>query len=176
MFQPVSRSSKQFIEAYAAARRIAKDVSRTTGTKIFPYSVFYIFFDQYSTIVRLTAGLISAALGAIFVISAILLGSIQTAAVVVVTVSMIVVDVLGVMAIWGVSLNAVSLVNLMICVGIGVEFCAHIARAFMFPAASWLQRAKDKFRGDKDARAWAALVNVGGSVSYCYSLDRIQGC
>lgn len=156
-------SQKQFIEAYAAARRIAKEVSRTTGTKIFPYSKFYIFFDQYSTIVRLTVGLISAALGCIFVITSILLGSLQTGAVVAGTVAMIVVDVVGVMALWGVSLNAVSLVNLVICVGIGVEFCAHIARAFMFPAASVLERAKVKFRG-KDARAWAALVNVGGSV------------
>ena len=50
-----------------------------------------------------------------------------------ITVVMILVDIIGVMAIASVSLNAVSLVNLVICVGIGVEFCAHIARAFMFP-------------------------------------------
>lgn len=61
------------------------------------------------------------------------------------------------------SLNAVSLVNLVISVGISVEFCAHIARAFMYPSSNILARSKNKFRG-KDARAWTALVNVGGSV------------
>jgi Niemann-Pick C1 protein len=157
-------SQKQFIEAYASARRIAKEVSRTTGTKIFPYSKFYIFFDQYSSIVRLTVGLIAATLVCILIVSSVLLGSLKTGMVVASTVAMIVIDILGVMALWGVSLNAVSLVNLVICVGIGVEFCSHIARAFMFPAASVVERAKVKFRG-KDARAWSALVNVGGSVS-----------
>ena len=158
-------SQADFIAAYAAARRIAKEVSRTAGAEIFPYSKFYIFFDQYSTIVRLTIGLIIAALTAIFVVSSTLLGSIKTGAVVTGTVGMIVVDIMGVMALWGISLNAVSLVNLVICVGIGVEFCAHIARAFMFPAASVVERARVKFRG-RDARAWSALVNVGGSVCF----------
>ncbi|KAI5778092.1 sterol-sensing domain of SREBP cleavage-activation-domain-containing protein [Geopyxis carbonaria] len=167
-------SQKDFIEAYAAARRIADDISRTTGTQVFPYSKFYIFFDQYSTIVRLTAALISAALGCILVVSSILLGSLKTGFVVSATVAMIVIDILGVMALWGVSLNAVSLVNLVICVGIGVEFCSHIARAFMFPARSVVERAKVKFRG-RDARAWSALVNVGGSVFSGITVTKLIG-
>lgn len=157
-------SQEDFINAYASARRIAKDISRAAKTHVFPYSKFYIFFDQYASIVRLTAGLICAALGCILIVSSILLGSLKTGFIVSITVAMIVVDVLGIMAIWGVSLNAVSLVNLVICVGIGVEFCSHIARAFMFPSRSILERAKVKFRGH-DARAWASMVNVGGSVS-----------
>lgn len=159
------RSQQNFIDAYASARRIANTISQNTGIKVFPYSKFYIFFDQYSTIVRLTGGLLFAALGCIFLVSAILLGSIKTGLVISATVLMIVVDIMGVMAVWGVSLNAVSLVNLVICVGIGVEFCSHVARAFMFPSRSVVDRAKVKFRG-KDARALSALVNVGGSVSY----------
>lgn len=154
------RSQQDFIDAYASARRIANTISKNTGIKVFPYSKFYIFFDQYSTIVGLTGGLLLAALGCIFFISAILLGSIKTGLVISTTVLMIVVDIMGVMAIWGVSLNAVSLVNLVICVGIGVEFCSHIARAFMFPSSA----ARARFRG-RDARAMGALVNVGGSVS-----------
>ncbi|KAF8537295.1 sterol-sensing domain of SREBP cleavage-activation-domain-containing protein [Trichophaea hybrida] len=158
-------SQADFIAAYAAARRIAKEVSRTSRTEIFPYSKFYIFFDQYSSIAQLTAGLIISALVCIYIVTAVLLGSLQTGAVVTGTVAMIVVDIMGVMALWGVSLNAVSLVNLVICVGIGVEFCAHIARAFMFPAASVVARAK--FRGNRgnDTRAWCALVNVFSGIT-----------
>jgi Niemann-Pick C1 protein len=168
------RSQENFIAAYASARRIADRISENTGIEIFPYSAFYIFFDQYSTIVRLTATLLGSALALILVISSLLLGSVKTGAVVTATVIMIVVDIIGTMAIFKVSLNAVSLVNLIICVGIGVEFCAHIARAFMFPSRAVMERAKNKFRG-RDARAWASLVNVGGSVLSGITITKLLG-
>lgn len=168
------RSQADFIDAYASARRISDGLKKTTGIEVFPYSVFYIFFDQYATIVRLTATLLGSALAMILAISSLLLGSIRTGAVVTFTVIMIVTDIIGTMAIFHVSLNALSLVNLVICVGIGVEFCAHIARAFMFPSRAVLERAKNKFRG-RDARAWAALVNVGGSVFSGITVTKLLG-
>lgn len=168
------RSQDAFIAAYASARRIADTVSKDTGLEVFPYSVFYVFFDQYSTIVSLTAILLGSALGLILVISSLLLGSVRTGAVVTLTVLMIVIDIIGTMAIAGVSLNAISLVNLIICVGIGVEFCAHIARAFMFPSRAVMERAKSSFRG-RDARAWTAMVNVGGSVFSGITVTKLLG-
>lgn len=168
------RSQEDFIAAYASSRRISDGLKESTGIEVFPYSVFYIFFDQYSTIVRLTASLLGSALAMVLVVSSILLGSVKTGAVVTITVIMIVVDIIGTMALFNVSLNAVSLVNLIICVGIGVEFCAHIARAFMFPSRSVMQRVKSKFRG-RDARVWAALVNVGGSVFSGITITKLLG-
>ncbi|KAK3941461.1 patched family-domain-containing protein [Diplogelasinospora grovesii] len=168
------RSQDDFINAYASARRIANDISANTGLDVFPYSIFYIFFDQYATIVSLTTALLGSALGIIFLISAVLLGSVLTAAVVTFTVTMAIVDIIGAMAVMGVSLNAVSLVNLIICVGIAVEFCAHIARAFMFPSRTFMERAKNRFRG-RDARAWTALANVGGSVFSGITVTKLLG-
>ncbi len=168
------RSQANFIDAYASARRIARSLSDSQNISIFPYSKFYIFFDQYATIVKLTGTLLGSALAIIFFISSALLGSVATGAVVTVTVIMIVTDIIGTMALAGVSLNAISLVNLIICVGIGVEFCAHIARAFMFPSRNLMEKAKGKFRG-RDARAWAALVNVGGSVLSGITITKLLG-
>ncbi|KUJ12254.1 multidrug efflux transporter AcrB transmembrane domain-containing protein [Mollisia scopiformis] len=168
------RSQEDFIAAYASARRISNSIKESTGVEVFPYSVFYIFFDQYASIVRLTATILGSAVAMILVISSILLGSVRTGAVVTATVIMIVVDIIGTMAVFNVSLNAVSLVNLVICVGIGVEFCAHIARAFMFPSRAVMERAKNKFRG-RDARAWTALVNVGGSVFSGITITKLLG-
>jgi Niemann-Pick C1 protein len=168
------RSQEDFIAAYTSARRIADGISERTGISVFPYSIFYIFFDQYTTIVSLTATLLSCALVLIFLLTAILLGSLKTALVITITVTMIVVDIIGTMALFHVSLNAVSLVNLIICVGIGVEFCAHIARAFTFPSRSVMERAKNKFR-HRDARAWTALVNVGGSVFSGITITKLLG-
>lgn len=168
------RSQEDFIRSYMAARRIADSISDTHGIDVFPYSKFYIFFDQYVSIVRLTGTLLGAAVAIIFVLTSAILGSVATGAVVTTTVVMIVVDILGTMAIAGVSLNAVSLVNLVICVGIGVEFCAHIARAFMFPSRNILDRAPVTLRG-KDARAWTALANVGGSVFSGITVTKLLG-
>ncbi len=168
------RSQDDFINAYKSARRIANDVSAEIGVEVFPYSVFYVFFDQYADIVQLTATLLGSAVAIIFVVSTILLGSILTALVVTLTVVMTVVDIIGAMAVFDVSLNAVSLVNLIICVGIAVEFCAHIARAFMFPSGSVMERARNRFRG-RDARAWTALVNVGGSVFSGITVTKLLG-
>ncbi|KAI0129523.1 sterol-sensing domain of SREBP cleavage-activation-domain-containing protein [Xylariales sp. AK1849] len=173
MHKPL-RSQDDFIDAYAAARRIANDVTANTGVEVFPYSVFYIFFDQYAGIVNLSVTLLGSAIAVIFLVSSILLGSLLTALVVTVTVVMTVVDIIGAMAVFDVSLNAVSLVNLIICVGIAVEFCAHIARAFMFPSGSVMERAKNRFRG-RDARAWTALVNVGGSVFSGITITKLLG-
>ncbi|KAB5543014.1 patched family-domain-containing protein, partial [Coniochaeta sp. 2T2.1] len=168
------RSQDDFIDAYASARRIASDISKDTGLEVFPYSVFYIFFDQYASIISLTATLLGSAIGIIFLISSVLLGSFVTAAVVTLTVTMTIVDIMGAMAVMGVSLNAVSLVNLIICVGIAVEFCAHIARAFTFPSFSFMERAKNRFRG-RDARAWTALANVGASVFSGITVTKLLG-
>jgi len=169
------RSQEDFIHAYAAARRIASDISERNGIDVFPYSKFYIFFDQYASIVRLSTALVGAALAFILVITSTLLGSFATGLVVTVTVAMIVVDIAGTMALANVSLNAVSLVNIIICVGIGVEFCAHIARAFTIPSASILERAHGQFSRGKEARAWAALVNVGGSVFSGITITKLLG-
>ncbi|KAK9371028.1 sterol-sensing domain of SREBP cleavage-activation-domain-containing protein [Lipomyces kononenkoae] len=168
------RSQDDFIKGYASARRIAESISRETGVEVFPYSVFYIFFDQYGSIFTLTTTLIVAAEAAIFVISSVLLASVRTGVVVTATVAMIVIDIMGCMALWGISLNAVSLVNLVICVGIGVEFCSHIARAYMVPNVDALALNRSRLKGS-DERVWAALVSVGGSVFCGITLTKLIG-
>lgn len=172
------RSQDDFISAYAAARRIASTINTANpGLDVFPYSKFYIFFDQYATIVSLSTALVGTALACILALTTLLLGSLSTALIVTLTVTMIVTDIVGTMALVGVSLNAVSLVNIIICVGIGVEFCAHIARAFTIPSPSLLERATGKFavNAHRSARAFAALVNVGGSVFSGITITKLLG-
>jgi Niemann-Pick C1 protein len=169
------RSQKDFISAYTAARRISKEISQDVEAEVFPYSKFYIFFDQYTSIVRLAGALIGSALAAVLVITTIMLGSFVTGLIVTLVVGMTVSAIIGSMAVLGVSLNAVSLVNLIICVGISVEFTAHIARAFTFPSRATMQQApRHRFRG-RDARAWTAMVNVASSVVSGITITKILG-
>jgi len=173
-FHTPLQSQDDLINSYSAARRIADDISARHKIDIFPYSKHYVFFDQYRSIIHLTATLLSVAVAVIFILSSVLLGSLATGLVIALTTIMILVDILGVMAIFNVSLNALSLVNLVICVGISVEFCAHISRAFMFPSRTVMERVRSRFRG-KDMRAWTALVNVGGSVFSGITVTKFLG-
>lgn len=42
------KTQEDFINALAAARRVADDLSKRTGVRVYPYSLFYVFFDQVS--------------------------------------------------------------------------------------------------------------------------------
>lgn len=76
-------------------------------------SVFYVFYEQYLTIIDDTIFNLSVSLGAIFLVTLVLLGcELWSAVIMCVTIAMILVNMFGVMWLWGISLNAVSLVNL----------------------------------------------------------------
>ncbi|GKE31441.1 Niemann-Pick C1 protein-like protein, partial [Tanacetum coccineum] len=57
--------------------------------------------------------------------------SIWSLGIIVLVLVMILVDLLGVMAILDIQLNVVSVVNLVMLVGIAIEFCVHITHAFL---------------------------------------------
>jgi len=76
---------------------------------------------------------------------------------------MVEVGLLGIMKLWSISLNAVSVVNMVMCIGIAVEFHVHIAHAF---AAS---------KGTRRERAKFALTEMGSSVFSGITLTKLLG-
>jgi len=165
------KSQKDFINAFAAAHRIADDIALKTQTAVFPYSIFYVFFDQYAHLGSMTEETISLGLLAVLIITSLALGSIRTGVIVSCTVGLTVLNVGGVMGVWGISLNALSLVNLVIALGIAVEFNAHVARAFM-GAVPGSQAEGQK---ERDERVWTALVEVGPSVLSGITFTKLIG-
>jgi hypothetical protein len=76
-------------------------------------SVFYVFYEQYLTIWEDTYQSLGLSLAAVFVATLVLTGfDVFSAVIVLVMVAMVVVNLGGFMYWWNVSLNAVSLVNL----------------------------------------------------------------
>lgn len=76
-------------------------------------SVFYVFYEQYLTIIDDTIFNLSVSLGSIFLVTLVVLGcELWSAVIMCITIAMILVNMFGVMWLWGISLNAVSLVNL----------------------------------------------------------------
>lgn len=96
------RTQADFIHAYASAHRIADDLSERTGVRVFPYSVFYVFFEQYAHIVGTTQEILGLGLAAVLAITSVLLGSARVGTIVTAVVGLTVLSIMGVMGIWGV--------------------------------------------------------------------------
>ncbi|KAF9040634.1 patched family-domain-containing protein [Panaeolus papilionaceus] len=173
-FHPPLKNQQDFIDAFAAAHRIADEISENTGATVFPYSLFYVFFDQYAHIVAITQEVLGLGLASVLIVTALFLGSWRTGTIVTSVVALTVLSVMGVMSVWGISLNAISLVNLVISLGIAVEFCAHIARAFM-NVGSGLPIDHPSGQKERDERMWTALVDVGPSVLSGITFTKLIG-
>ncbi|PNI61451.1 NPC1 isoform 4, partial [Pan troglodytes] len=127
--------------------------------------VFYVFYEQYLTIIDDTIFNLGVSLGAIFLVTMVLLGcELWSAVIMCATIAMVLVNMFGVMWLWGISLNAVSLVNLVMSCGISVEFCSHITRAFTVST-----------KGSRVERAEEALAHMGSSVFSGITLTKFGG-
>jgi len=172
-YHSVGVTSKDFIQSLKYANKIAENVTEMMRQKarnwtndeayintieVFPYSVSYVFYEQYLTIWKDSAINLSISLSAVFIVTIILLGlDFYTALIVCVTIAMIIVNMFGAMHLWSIDLNAVSLVNLVMAVGISVEFCAHTARDFAV-----------SLKPTRIDRAQHALAHMGSSVSFLF--------
>lgn len=114
--------SKDFTKALKIARVLAKNIETNLKTyglasgedlEVFPYSFFYVFYEQYLTIWRDSILNILYALIAIFVALFLFLSFNWIVALITVfTILLIIINLMGLMYFWDISLNAVSLVNL----------------------------------------------------------------
>ncbi|XP_060525180.1 NPC intracellular cholesterol transporter 1 homolog 1b-like [Cylas formicarius] len=167
-YHTVLKTSADYIGALRYARRIAANLTETLGVdgvEIFPYSVFYVYYEQYLSIWYDTIDNLVYALTVVFAAAFFITGfNWFTAFVVWLTVAMIVAHLLGLMYFWGISLNAISLVNLIMSVGIAVEFCGHMVTHF-----------EKSDSGTAVGKATDALANVGSSVFMGITLTKFSG-
>jgi hypothetical protein len=111
--------------------------AETEAPNAFTYSLFYVFYDQYTYIRGVLAQ--NALLGTAVVILALqILSSLQIALIIGLHVFLVLFELMGCMwmlnEVFGgypIEMNAVFVVNLVTSLGFGVEFCNHIGMNFM---------------------------------------------
>ncbi|XP_053981855.1 NPC intracellular cholesterol transporter 1 isoform X2 [Hylaeus volcanicus] len=176
-YHTILKSSADYYESMRAARAVSANLTNmintnlrsmgdnSTNVEVFPYSVFYVFYEQYLTMWPDTLYSIGISLLAIFVVTFLLMGlDIFSSVVVIITITMIVVNIGGLMYWWHITLNAVSLVNLVMAVGIAVEFCSHLVHSFSVSVkATRVDRVAD------------ALTNMGSSIFSGITLTKFGG-
>lgn len=159
---PLNKQS-DFINSMKAAREFASQLSESLQMTIFPYSVSYIFFEQYLDIWRMTFTSLSLALGAVFAVCLLITNSLWQSCVIITVLAMIVTDMLGIMSFMNVQLNAISVVNLVMATGIAVEFCVHLTHSFSMQG------------GSRSERAAKALATMGASVFSGITITKLVG-
>ncbi|CAH4034681.1 NPC intracellular cholesterol transporter 1 homolog 1b-like [Pieris brassicae] len=153
------KTSHDYITAVKYAYEISDNITaaikiRTSlDVEVFAYSVFYVYYSQYLTIWYDTFILLLYCLIGAFVINLIATGfNILTTLAMMITVVMVVVDMMGIMYMWDIQLNAVSCTNLIVAIGITVEYCTHLAYAYNTSQKPPSERVED------------AIIKVGATI------------
>ena len=163
---PRLSGSNDFIASRRNSLKLADHINKLNqDIEVFPYSSAYHFYEQYDTIVMETAVNLSICILAVMIVSFCMLGfQLYPSLVILISITMVIVDMMGVMVIVGIPLNAISLVNLIMSVGIAVEFSAHIVKSYVSSPFTCPKR-KAKF----------ALVTTGPSVFSGITLTKFVG-
>ncbi|CAM1327847.1 NPC1 (predicted) [Pycnogonum litorale] len=174
LYHTVLKTSDDYTEALRSAWNLADkltdylhkhDNDTSPSYRVFAYSIFYVFYEQYLTSWPDTLRALVISVSTVFIVLFILSGfDLHSSSIILLTITLILVNLFGLMYWWNISLNAVALVNLIMAVGISVEFCSHITRAF----ASSIQPTRV-------LRAKEALVNIGSSVLSGITLTKFGG-
>ncbi|CAG0920213.1 unnamed protein product [Notodromas monacha] len=112
-------------------RRICKEMSEKTGLEFLPFSVQFLFFDQFDAIRLSTIASIGSAAAVMMVLFFLLIPDLMAALWVAVSIASIEAGVVGYMALWGVPLDVISMITIIMCIGFSVDFSAHVSYAYV---------------------------------------------
>ncbi|XP_020839715.1 NPC1-like intracellular cholesterol transporter 1 [Phascolarctos cinereus] len=183
-YQTALKNSQEYTGALQAARELAKnittDLRKVPGTdpnfEVFPYTITFVFYEQYLTIVSEGLLILFYCLIPTFAVCYLLLGmDLRSGFLNLFSIIMIIVDTAGFMALWGISYNAVSLINLVTAVGISVEFVSHITHSFAISMKpTRLERAKEATTIMGSAVfAGVAMTNLPGIIILVFSKSQL---
>jgi hypothetical protein len=129
-----------FAQAYdmiTSPMSFAAEVHETEAPIAFTYSLYYVYYDQYTYIRGVLYQKIIIALGALSICSQVL-SSLTLSLILALCVFLVFFELMGVMWLlnvvlggYPIEMNAVFVVNLVTSLGFGVEFCNHIGMNFL---------------------------------------------
>ncbi|XP_072108205.1 patched domain-containing protein 3-like, partial [Mobula birostris] len=145
-------ASHFFIQTMSANSSVAekniltelRDLAKKCRIPLLVYHPAFIYFDQYLVIVSNTIQNVVVAALVMLLIAFLLLPNPVCSLWVTFATALVLVGVTGLMALWGVNLDSISMINLVICRGFSVDFSAHISYAFVSSGeGSYNERAID---------------------------------
>ena len=136
-----------------AMQTLREDLEAKSKLSAFPITRLFIFFEQYVITSHETIRNLIIAAITVFVITSPFLVDCTVAILVLFNFAALICELFGLMVIWNVTLNAVSMINLVMAIGFAVDYSAHIAHAYV---------VSNKLSANE--RVVDALSTVGASV------------
>ena len=120
----------------------------------FPYMFMYLYYEQYAIIFVEAMQNLGLALLAVLIIVYLLVANFGLTLLVMLCVLMVDVNILGLMWLWGLTIDSVAIINLVLAIGLAVDYSVHVAHAFM------------QTPGTRQERTDHALLEMGTAVMH----------
>ncbi|CEF70744.1 Sterol-sensing domain and Patched family-containing protein [Strongyloides ratti] len=153
------------------ATKLLREIADECPFKVDVYHEAFPFADQYLIIMSSTLQNVFISLFCMIAISFLLIPSFPSAVIIAVMICSISIGVFGYMTFWGVNLDAVSMISLIMCIGFAVDLSAHIVYAFV---ASPGDNSKDKVTAALAHLGWPILQGASSTIagiSILYTVD-----
>ncbi|XP_073343903.1 patched domain-containing protein 3-like [Pagrus major] len=125
-------------------------VSRCRVAPLLVYNQKFVFYDQYGVVVKSTIKNVCVITAVMLVVSLLLIPNPLCSLWVAGSIASVTVGVTGVMALWNITLDSISMIIFTVCIGFTVDFSAHMSYGF----------ASSK-KSSPDEKAVEALTHLG---------------
>nr|KAG5711759.1 hypothetical protein BaRGS_023523 [Batillaria attramentaria] len=137
----MSTTSEQ-IEALDATRQMIRDAG-FSESECFPYSPEYLTWETNRVIQEELYRNLGLACLCVFLVTLILIAHVGTSLMVFSCVVFTLVDVAGTMHLWGLTIDTVTTIILILAIGLAVDYSAHIGHMFMTVTGTRSERVKE---------------------------------
>ena len=127
-----------------ARRKVEKvmDSHQLSSSRTFSHSKIYAAWETDETIAKELWRNMGLAMMCVFVITLLLLANVKICVLVLLCVVLTLVDIVGMLHFWGITIDTLSCVNIVLAIGLCVDYSAHIAHAFMVAEGSAIERSQ----------------------------------
>jgi len=141
---------------YSVMRTMREDmndiIKDDSGHKLFPYTREFLYFEEVGVISEELTRNLTIAGGIIIMIICVLVPDPRIAVLIALNIILSMVEVVGIAHFWGITFMGVSTIYFLICLGLSVDYSAHIGHMFKVS------------EGTAQERALGSLVRIGPSV------------
>jgi len=139
VYEDIEKAQDQ-IDSMTSLRSDVESAGVGDENASYPYMFAYLFYEQYAVIVREAIVNLVLALTAVFFITLLVMGNLGATLLVLLCVLMVDVDILGLMWLWDLTIDSVTIINLVLAIGLTVDYSAHVAHAFLMAQGTHLER------------------------------------
>ena len=155
---PIAEAGPQYLKDI----RALEDKYGIDGAEIYSYSQEMLNYEQYVVFVKETMLSVGLSITAVFFVVLLITGSLSVTCLVLLAVVLVDFFLLALIYYWDLTMNNIVVVNLVIGLGLSVDYSAHIAHTYLHVEAPKDLTTREK----RKYKARVAISSMGSSVAH----------